>query len=793
MVTAWWLWVRTDARRRLRPALVLVLLVALAGGVVMAAVAGGRRNGTAVERAAALTSPADAWVLPNEPGFDWDAVRALPEVEAVAEFPVSDYGRIEGFPDGLATGFPAGSPEVMTEVEVPLVVDGRLADPDRVDEVTVSPEAVDRGVAIGDRLTIEVPSAREQASWLTGDEPPFPAPARQEVTVVGVTKASFFADDLQTTYAFFERYEDQLAPDEMYVNALVRLRGGAADMARFEADMARLAGRPVEMKDAAAELKRQTNATHLERNALYGFAAAAALAALILVGQAAVRMVASSASEAPLLVTLGFTRTGAAAAIGALPAAAGVVGALGAAGVAYLLSERFPIGVGRRAEPDLGYHVDWAVLAPGVAALIVLAVGGTLAVAGAALRQRRLGVAPAGSRVASAVTSAGAPVPLALGVRLALERGNGRTAVPVRPALVGSIVGVLGVVAALTFGTGLDRATNDAELYGQSFDAMIILPGPAIAQLGPVVDPVIEELVDHRDVAAVTEARNAIARIEGRDVSVVGLRDMTGSFDLRPVRGRAPSAPEEITLAPQDMDALGVGIGDEVRVEGTAGPLTVTGEAFSPELSHTSYDAGAQMTDEGFRRLFPTDEALKFVSYMIRFTPGTDVPDTLGGINADIERETGVPDAIEGRFPVEDQENLEGVRNVPLALGGFLAVLAVGAVGHALASTVRRRRHDVAVLRTLGLTRRQTRATVAWQATTLALVGLVFGVPLGVALGRTIWRVVAEGTPMLYAAPFAAIAVVLVPPAAVALANALAAWPAHVAARLRPAEALRTE
>jgi hypothetical protein len=792
VIAAWWLWVRTDARRRLRPALVLVLLIALAGGVVMAAVAGARRNGTAVERAAALTSPSDVWALPNEPGFDWDAVRDLPEVEAVAEFPIADYGRIEGFPGDLDRGFPAGSPEVMTEVEVPLVVEGRLADPDRVDEVTISPDAADRGVQIGDRLTIEVPSAEEQASWLTGAEPPFPPPARQQVTVVGVTKGSFFAAGLQTTHAFFDRYRDRLSPPELYVNALVRLRDGT-DLEGFQADMAGLVGRPVEMRDSAAELKRQTNATHLERDALYGFAVAAALAALILVGQAVVRMVSASAHEAPQLVALGFTRTGAAVSIGALPAAAGVAGALAAAGVAYLLSARFPIGVGRQAEPDLGYHIDWSVLAPGVAILVALAVGGALATAEGALRRRRFFVAPAGSRVASAVATAGAPVPLALGVRLALERGNGRTAVPVRPALIGSIVGVLGVVAALTFGNGLDRATTDATLYGQQFDAAIVLPGPSVGQFGSDAEEIAGGLADRADVAAVTQARNAIARIEGRDVSVVGLRDMSGRYELRPVRGRAPSAPDEIALAPQDMDALDVGIGDRVSVDGAPQALTVVGEAFSPELSHTSYDTGAQMTDDGFRRLFPTDEGLKFISYLFRFTPGTDPAGAVSDINREVERDTGIPDAIALRFPVEDQENLKGVRRIPLALGGFLAVLALGAVGHALGSTVRRRRHDVAVLRALGLTRGQTRATVAWQATTLALVGLVFGVPLGVALGRTTWRVVAEGTPMLYAAPFAALAVVLVPPAAVALANALAAWPAHVAARLRPAEALRTE
>jgi hypothetical protein len=46
---------------------------------------------------------------------------------------------------------------------------------------------------------------------------------------------------------------------------------------------------------------------------------------------------------------------------------------------------------------------------------------------------------------------------------------------------------------------------------------------------------------------------------------------------------------------------------------------------------------------------------------------------------------------------------------------------------------------------------------------------------------------------MIYAAPFTVVALVLVPPAAIALANALAAWPGHMAARFRPAESLRTE
>ena len=75
----------------------------------------------------------------------------------------------------------------------------------------------------------------------------------------------------------------------------------------------------------------------------------------------------------------------------------------------------------------------------------------------------------------------------------------------------------------------------------------------------------------------------------------------------------------------------------------------------------------------------------------------------------------------------------------------------------------------------------------------LAVIGLLFGVPLGLAIGRTVWRVVADYTPVQYVPPMAVWALLLVGPAALLIANLLAAWPGHRAARLRIAHILRTE
>src|SRR5439155_15103680 len=141
----------------------------------------------------------------------------------------------------------------------------------------------------------------------------------------------------------------------------------------------------------------------------------------------------------------------------------------------------------------------------------------------------------------------------------------------------------------------------------------------------------------------------------------------------------------------------------------------------------------------------------------------------------------------------QDVVFLKNVRNLPRALAGFLAVLGIAAVGHALIMTVRRRRHDLAVLRAMGLRPRQSAACIFWQAMTVAIVALVIGIPLGIIVGRISWRWVADSTPLLYVPPLAALAIVIAIAAAIVLANVLAASPASRAAGVRPAEVLRTE
>ncbi len=187
-------------------------------------------------------------------------------------------------------------------------------------------------------------------------------------------------------------------------------------------------------------------------------------------------------------------------------------------------------------------------------------------------------------------------------------------------------------------------------------------------------------------------------------------------------------------------------------------------------------------------------QRLAIARALVSLRPGTNVAaaarrlsTAAGSVNGGQGPEFFVPPPPQNLLVVKD------VAVLPLALGAFLVLLALGAMGHALTSAVHRRRGELAVLRALGMTRLQSRLVVVTQASVLATVGLAVGVPLGLAIGRFVWRLVALNTPLAYHPPLAFWALVLIGPLALLAANLLAAWPGQRAARLRSAQILRAE
>jgi hypothetical protein len=359
------------------------------------------------------------------------------------------------------------------------------------------------------------------------------------------------------------------------------------------------------------------------------------------------------------------------------------------------------------------------------------------------------------------------------------------------------VTGILGVVAAFTFAHGVSDAADHPERFGQTFGlgAFLGLDDQNLAPAGRVASV----LLDQPQVTGLVDSRTAVATAaNGRDaVSLWEYEKLRKPGSVVVLHGRLPIAADEVLLAPKSLTALHAQVGGTVRLAGTTHKLRslkVVGSGFVPVGPHNGYADGGWISRAGYESLFGT--GFKFHIDLIAISPNADVEATAanleGALNRAIPALHGGADIERPDVPTEVAE-IRQVRTLPILLGAFLALLAIGAVGHALATAVRRRAHDLAVLRAVGMTPWQCRWTVVTQATVLACVGVVFGLPIGLALGRTIWRVVADYTPIQYVPPLAASAMLLAAPTALLVANLLAAWPGRRAARLRIATVLRAE
>jgi hypothetical protein len=801
-------WLRSELRRRWRSLLVLALLVALATATVLAAVAGARRGQGAFGRLWARTLPATATVLPNQPGFDWARVRALPEVSALSKFPVAFGFALDCCP-GASIGFPPADSEITRALERPVMLAGRLFNPRRADEVVVTPKFVaSYGKGVGDTLTLHLASPRQVNVGYDGSTGP-PRGPQIVARIVGVGRTPWGVDadgpgqqgGVLASPALFTHYRANIVGTggQTYINALVRLKGGAAAIPAFRAGLARVTGRSdIDVWNNLAEIGGPIRkVTGYEAACLLAFALAGLVAAVFLVGQSVARYVSATVVDLRVLQAVGMTRRQGVVAASAAPFLAGAAGTTAGVAGAVVASRWMPIGVAAIVEPHPGLDVDWLVLGAGWVIFPLLVLAGSAAAAAAALTAGRRQGTPRRSAVAAAAAGAGFPVPVVVGARFALEPGRGRSAVPVRPALVGAVVGVLGVLAAFTFSAGVSDAAAHPARFGQTSQLGTFF-GFNGQDFGPA-SRVLRAVAADRDVIGVDDAR--IGGAQSGQVSIE-------SYTYAPVAGkrlptvltsgRMPTAPNQIMLAPTTARELHAVTGSIIRLTGgttTPHAMRVTGIGFVPAGPHNGYADGAWLTPAGYDRIFAgAHYGFKFHAAAVALRPGANVQAVARRLDA---AAAAIPGGGAFKFTpppaLPDVQVIKDLELLPLVLSAFLAVLALGAVGHALSIAVNRRRHELAVLRALGMTRPQTRMVVAAQASVLAVIGLVFGVPLGLALGRSLWRVVAGFTPLAYHPPLAVWALLLIGPIALLAANTLAAWPEQHAARLRTGQVLRIE
>jgi predicted lysophospholipase L1 biosynthesis ABC-type transport system permease subunit len=786
------MWARADVRARWRALVALAVLAGVAAGVALAAVAGARRTDAALDRLRDETDAADAIVFATQVGNfapDWDALEARPEVEALAPWALI-FGDLAGEPGQVVFGSVDG--RWGGEVNRSVVTEGRMFDPRAVDEAVVDEEAArEEGVEVGDVVPF-------QAELPGGEFDPAPARGPEvDLRVVGLTRNVgqflFTGGILMVSPGLLERHGEELA---VATNADVRLTPGGSGIDALTQDVNEIVGPGTPVLDLDAVRRRIDTTTDVEHTALLLLGGVVAVAGAVLVGQALGRSASVVGDDAPALRAMGFTRAAIGSAAVLSHAGVAVLAALVAAATAVVASQWFPVGLARRIDPDVGVHLDLPVVLPGMAVTAVLIVLGAAATGisstvaqSTTRRHQRPGISAWVRRVA--------PVTVGLGTTMALERERRRGGVPVAPALLAAVVGVLGVVATMQIDHGLDEALDHPERAGVTWDAGVLpVPEDHTAEgVAPGLTDLVADAPDVRDTAVVDRA---LVDVDGTGVPTFALRPTAGtstSITLALVHGRAPTSPGEAAIGPHTADQLGVGMGDEVVLGDGDRRVRIVGEALFPTDVHSEFDEGLWVTQPDLLAAVPSPEVGTPDSGVARrvvvaFAPGTDAEAATGTLAEQVgDRAVEV---LPADVPPE-LANLRNVRTLPVVLSVVLAVLAVAALGHVLLTSARRRRRDFAVLRALGLTRRGGRVVLNAQGTAVGLVGLVLGVPLGIAAGRRGWDWVASSVPLRAVPPFAAVAVLLLVPIALVVANVVAVWPGRRVARLRPAQVLRTE
>ena len=804
---------RADLRRRWRAWLGLAVLIGVVGGAVTGLAAGARRTETVYGRFLARSAPSDLLVLDTsalnpESQLDLRAAAQLPGVEhsALVRGLFTFGGRLRGeelLPFRL-TPFSGPATGLGDTVERALVLEGRLADPDAVDELVVSYEAARRlDLSPGSRIGLDMiradrllPAVVDLATGvvdrLAGRDPravdlASTAGARRYwFTVVGVESSPMdfppVPGTLQpiafTTPAFDAEVGRTVAGSGILI---VSLEPGTA-VEDYKADL-EAANEGRDITYAGGGIDRFVSAQRsidLQAQALWMLTALVAVAGTLIVAQVLARQVVVESRDHATLRALGMSarqilQVGALRALG-VAAAAGVVVAI----VAVAVSPVFPVGTGAAAEPEPGLRLDpMAILVGAVAtALATFA----LTMGAERLRQARSG-RPRSDRPRHLLFSRRLPLSLQLGGRLALDPGRGPTAVPVRSTLTALVTAVAAAALSMSFVASLDHLTNTPRLYGWEWDALI--GGLGVPDISDYLTDGLEQNLAVENIAVGTISQ---LEVNGDRVDGYAVDDVQGSVSAALLEGRAPTGPDEIALGTVTLDEGGLQIGDRVEV-GAAGQtveMDIVGRSVFPNLGDAGQlGRGARLTFTGLQRIAPG--SLRTV-HLVDFTEGTDREVEI----ADLRRALDVYPVYDDQRP-DDLVNFGGTRSFPLLVVATLLLVTAATLLHTLVTSIRRRRADLAVLKTLGLSRGQISRTIGSQVTVLAGAALLVGLPIGVVAGRMAWTLVA-GRYGFPAEPVIPVTGLLVLAGGVLVFANLVAWgPAWMARRTPPAKVLRSE
>jgi putative ABC transport system permease protein len=415
----------------------------------------------------------------------------------------------------------------------------------------------------------------------------------------------------------------------------------------------------------------------------------------------------------------------------------------------------------------------------GTIGLIALAGGGALAIF--------LGIASLSTTVARPVSRLlGAPIQKMFGTpgRLAREnasRAPRRTARTASALMIGiALVSAASVFASSlrdTFSRTLDRAvTADYIVTDESFQGL---------------PPLVEENMAALDVLqAVSPFRFIFATVDDDDkqFSAVDPVAFPQLADLDVTAGDFEALDDDGLMVHKDpADDLDLAVGDTVEAtfqNGVERTLTVSGIFDDGSLGANWYVSLATL--ETVSDLPPRDQ---FV--LAKLADGVDPDIARPEIQAALDEFPQADLQSNAEFREQQEEQINQLLAIITGLLSMAMLIAIIGIAITLALSVFERTREIGLLRAVGMTRRQLRRTVRWEAVIVsvfgAVVGIVVGLALGIALSLAVPTSIIDGITV----PYSTIVAVVI---GAVLAGVLAAWyPARKASKMDVLQAIATE
>lgn len=809
----------------------IVVLVGLLGGLALGSIAAARRTASSPAVFFASSNLSDligaSGVLNPTLGFDSgyepSLVRGISKLAYVKQVQSQvgiDFLPLNGrgaplfapnfYPPSAGNGYGSVNGLYFDQDRV-TVTNGRMADPDRPDEMMLTAQAAKAlYVHVGSVLPVGIYTNAQTQLPAFGTAAVKPVRVIDE-RVVGlfVFPTTIVADDVDAGNGPNNLFTPALTRQLLgccvnYAESGVQVEGGPQHSATVEHAIARVLPGFPGFTTTQVQTSKAQRSIQPEAIALGVFGGIVALAALLIAGQLIGRELRRGAGDRAVIRALGAgpRATATDGLVGVFLAL--VAGVLVAGGVAIGLSPLAPLGPFRPVYPHPGVSFDSTVLGFGMLALLVVLGAIALSIGYRRAPHRELRrvrwSADRPSRVGTAAAKAGMSVSATAGVRFALEPGTEAGGPPVRSAILGAVIAVVALVATVTFGASLDSLVSHPALYGWNWDYMLVSGSDIPQQQATTM------LEHNRYVSQWSGIYTTSLQIDGRAVPVIAERP--GAAVQPPVlSGHGLEGTGQVVLGAVTLAQLHEHVGGTVVVStGTTPPVRVrvVGTASMPAIGstavqHTEMGTGAVLAE----RLVPEAGRNPFNAPLggpnaifVRLRPDANrnaAKRSLDQIAHATSNTANFGVIVSGVLRPAEIVNFRTLGATPLILGAALAVGALAALALTLVSSVRRRRHDLALLKTLGFTSRQLAATVGWQSTVVVALGTVAGIPLGIALGRWLWDLFARDISAVPYPSVPGIWVTVIALGALAIANLVAFFPGRLAATTKTTVLLRSE